>query len=102
MDRKALPGSRQAVVSGRRRDQYVFCAFIFGVASGVELFLAPCLVIAALSCRSAQRRALAIYVTASLCRCVLLLHGRYGPPLFSAEPAQVASLLRSTLTAPPY
>jgi hypothetical protein len=60
-----------------------FCAFIFGVASGVELFLAPCLVIAALSCRAQQRRALGVFLVALL-GAFMLLHGRYGPPLFPA------------------
>jgi hypothetical protein len=68
-----------------------FCAFVFGKASGVEFFLAPCLVIAALSCRARERRALAVYV-AALVGTFMLLHGRYGPPLFQADSAQLAAL----------
>jgi len=68
-----------------------FCAFIFGAASGVEWFLAPCLVIAALSCRATERRALAIFV-ATLAGAFVLLHGRYGTPLFQAGPDQFAAL----------
>jgi hypothetical protein len=67
-----------------------FCAAIFGVASGVEWFLAPCLVIAALSSRATERRALAIFV-AILVGTFILLHGRYGTPLFS-EPDQLVAL----------
>jgi hypothetical protein len=69
-----------------------FCAYIFGVASGVELFLAPCLVIAALSCRAPQRRSLGIFLVALLGD-FLLLHGRYGPPLFSTGPGGFEALL---------
>jgi hypothetical protein len=68
-----------------------FCAAIFGVASGVELFLAPCLVIAALSCRATERRALSAYV-AILVGTFILLHGRYGTPLFLADPDQLVAL----------
>jgi hypothetical protein len=63
-----------------------FCAWVFGEASGVELFLAPCLVIAALSCRGAQRRALALYI-AGVIGGFALLHGRYGAPLYASEQA---------------
>jgi hypothetical protein len=68
-----------------------FCAAIFGAASGVEWFLAPCLVIAALSCRASERRALLAYVAIVL-GAFILLHGRYGAPLFHAEPAQLDAL----------
>ena len=68
-----------------------FCAFVFGEASGVHFFLAPCLVIAALSCRAAERFPLAAYV-AALLAAFILLHGRYGAPLFTPETAQLAAL----------
>lgn len=56
-----------------------FCAYVFGSASGVELFLAPCLVIAALSCRAAERAALVTFV-ATLLGAFLFLHGRFDGP----------------------
>lgn len=68
-----------------------FCAFIFGERSGVEWFLAPCLIIAILSCRVAQSRALALF-TGALLGGFILLHGRYGEPLYSADAAQSAAL----------
>lgn len=68
-----------------------FCGAIFGVASGVEWFLAPCLVIAALSCRATEWRALLVYVVTIL-GIFILLHGRYGVPLLQADPAQLAAL----------
>lgn len=74
----------------------LFCARIFGEESGVLFFLLPCLVIAALSCRQSQWRALVVYilgVTLSL----LLLRGAFGSPLYSSTPEQVAAL--STLNA---
>lgn len=69
-----------------------FCVFIFGEASGVELFLAPCLVIAALSCRASERRALGAFFVALL-GAHLLLHRRYGTPLLSMGPDQYDALL---------
>lgn len=69
-----------------------FCAYVFSARSGVEIFLAPCLVIAALSCRAAERRALAAYLTALL-GAFLLLHGAYPDPLYTASAAQYDALL---------
>lgn len=56
-----------------------FCASIFGAASGVELFLLPCLVIAALSCRRADLPRLGGFATA-LIGAFLFLHGRFAAP----------------------
>lgn len=67
-----------------------FCAYLFGSASGVELFLAPCLVIAALSCRAAERVALGIFV-ATLLAGFLFLHQRFATPI--GDPAQFQTLL---------
>lgn len=61
-----------------------FCAFVFGERSGVEFFLAPCLVIAILSCRKTHIRALAGYA-AVLLGLFMLLHGNYGPPLYPLD-----------------
>jgi hypothetical protein len=69
-----------------------FCAYVFGEASGVELFLAPCLIIAMLSCRASQRRALALYL-AGVFGGFALLHGRYAAPLYRSGQAQYEALL---------
>jgi hypothetical protein len=68
-----------------------FCTAIFGVASGVELFLVPCLIIATLSCRARERRALLACI-AMIVGMFILLHGHYGPALFEVEPARLAAL----------
>jgi hypothetical protein len=64
----------------------VLSAKAFGEASGVELFLAPCLTIAALLFRRAERAVMFALVGLGLAA-YLGLHGRYGPPLhlYSAE-----------------
>jgi hypothetical protein len=66
-----------------------FCGFIFGEASGVEWFLLPCIVIAVLSCRAMERRALFVFSVA-LSGAFAMLHGRYGDPLFQTLTAQAA------------
>lgn len=68
-----------------------FCAFIFGEGSGVEWFLAPCLIIAVLSCRRTDMRALGAYVGALLCL-FMLLHGGYGQPLYPMDATQQEAL----------
>ena len=62
------------------------CAKAFGEASGVELFIAPCLLIAVLSFRSFERIWAAVIVGISAAAS-LALHGRYGEPLhvFTSE-----------------
>ena len=64
----------------------VMCAKLFGEASGVELFLAPCLVIAAMLFRRSERLVMFGLVGLGLLA-YLGLHGRYGAPchLFSGE-----------------
>jgi len=69
-----------------------FCAYVFGAPSGVELFLAPCLVIASLSCREAERRALGAFLVVVLGG-FLLLHGRVATPLLSLQAEQYEALL---------
>lgn len=66
-----------------------FCGFVFGDGSGVEWFLLPCIVIAALSCRASERSAFVGYSIVVL-SAFILLHGRYGEPLFQTESAQTA------------
>jgi hypothetical protein len=68
-----------------------FCSAIFGAASGIEFFLAPCLVIATLSCRAEQRRALLIYVL-MIFGAFILLQGRFDNALFPASAIQLAAL----------
>jgi len=68
-----------------------FCTAIFGVASGVEWFLVPCLIIATLSCRAKERGALLASIV-TIVGTFILLHGRYGAALFKAEPAQLSAL----------
>lgn len=66
-----------------------FCGFVFGAGSGIEWFLLPCLVIAVLSCRLAERAALVAY-SVTLIIAFVLLHGRYGEALFQVQTAQAA------------
>lgn len=68
-----------------------FCTAIFGIASGVELFLVPCMIIAALSCRAGERRALLVCI-AMIVGTFILLHDRYGAAFFQTEPARLAAL----------
>ena len=64
----------------------VFCTKVFGEAAGVELFLAPCVMIAAMLFRRAERVWMLALVGLGLAA-YLGLHGRYGAPLhlYSAE-----------------
>jgi hypothetical protein len=64
----------------------VFCTKVFGEAAGVELFLAPCIMIAAMLFRRSERLVMLALVGLGLAA-YLGLHGRYGAPfhLFSAE-----------------
>jgi len=72
----------------------VMCAKLFGEASGVELFLAPCIMIAAILFRRRER-----LVTLALVGLGFLayvgLHGRYGAPyhlFYGEEYARLLSL----------
>jgi hypothetical protein len=64
----------------------VMCAKLFGEASGVELFLAPCIMIAAMLFRRSERLVMLALVASGLLAYVGL-HGRYGAPyhLYSGE-----------------
>lgn len=71
----------------------ILAAWALGVASGVEAFLAPCVVLAGLLFRPAERPiALALMVVALAA--FVLLHDRYGPPLHPYSPEDYAALLR--------
>jgi hypothetical protein len=72
----------------------VMCAKLFGEASGVELFLAPCIMAAAMLFRRPERLVMLALVGLGLLAYVGL-HGRYGTPyhLYSvAENARLFSL----------
>jgi hypothetical protein len=64
----------------------VMCTKLFGEASGVELFLAPCIMIAAMLFRRSERLVMLTLVGLGLLAYVGL-HGRYGVPyhVFSNE-----------------
>jgi hypothetical protein len=61
-----------------------FCAKIFGQASGVELFLCPCAMIAGMAFRSSERKVM-LGTIGVLFIGFMVLHDRYGAPfhLFS-------------------
>lgn len=67
----------------------VLSAKAFGGASGVELFLAPCVMIAALLFRPSERRWMLALVGFGLAT-YLGLHGRYGVPLHLYSPDEYA------------
>jgi hypothetical protein len=64
----------------------VMCAKLFGEASGVELFLAPCVMIASMLFRRSERLVMLALVGLGLLA-YIGLHGRYGAPYhrYSAE-----------------
>jgi hypothetical protein len=63
------------------------CAKTFGQASGVELFLCPCAMIAAMTFRAEERRIL-LSVTGALFVAFVTLHDRYGAPLHRFTPEE--------------
>jgi hypothetical protein len=72
----------------------LLCAKLFGVASGVEIFLLPCAVLALLIFRPHERW-IAAYPLAGVCfLAYFLLHEAYGAPLHLYTPAEYAALLR--------
>jgi hypothetical protein len=70
----------------------LLCAKLFGAASGVELFLAPCLMIAAMLFRRSERAAMLVVV--ALVLLPVLVPGAYGAPVQPLAPEAYASLLR--------
>lgn len=82
----------------------VLCTKLLGVASGAELFLVPCMMVAALLFRRSERYVMLTLVVLSLLA-YLGLHGRYGAPLHLYSPDEYASFVRlnavsvGTLTA---
>ncbi len=76
----------------------VLCAKLFGVASGVELFLAPCVVLAGLLFRP-RERLVGLALAGVGIAAFLVLHDRYGAPLHLYTPAQYETLLRLNATS---
>ena len=80
------------------------CAQAFGVASGVEVFLIPCVALALLLFR--PHEALFAYVISGIgLGAYILLHGRYGAPAYPYGAAEYEAFVRlnfmsaATLTA---
>jgi len=71
----------------------LLCAELFGVESGVEIFLIPCAVLALLIFRPAER-ALSFVLAGSCFAAFLLFHGHYGEPIVSYNADQYAALVR--------
>lgn len=85
--------TRKSVAAGRAllpvagAANTLFCAKLFGQASGVEIFLAPCLIIAILSFRRAEKW-WAIGACALVIAPFLALHDRYSAPARLFTPAE--------------
>ena len=82
----------------------IFCAKLFGVESGVELFLLPCVAIAMLSFRRSER--IAAFALVGLAFLIFMeSQGHYGRAIFPDTPEAYARFLRlnafsvGTLTA---
>jgi hypothetical protein len=69
-----------------------FCAKIFGQASGVELFLCPCAMIAGMAFRAAECRAM-LAVIGLVFVVFIALHDRYGAPLHLFSQVEYARFL---------
>ncbi len=71
----------------------VFCAKVFGAASGVELFLAPCALIGAMSFHKSELR-WAVATAALPIAAFFTLHGEYGAPLRAFSSMEYAAFRR--------
>jgi hypothetical protein len=71
----------------------VLCGKLFGVDSGVELFLAPCLMLAVLSF-TRREWPIMLALSAVVYLAFLGLHDRYGAPLHLYTPEEYAHFLR--------
>jgi hypothetical protein len=69
-------------------------AKVFGVASGVEIFLVPCAVLALLIFRPHERWIAALPLVGVCFLAYFVLHGAYGAPFHLYSEAQYAALLR--------
>jgi hypothetical protein len=70
----------------------LFCAKIFGQASGVELFLCPCAMIAGMALRANERKSM-LAILGLAFGGFLALHNRYGAPLHLFSDAEYARFL---------
>ena len=86
------PASGRALLPLAGIGNTIFCAKIFGDASGVELFLAPCVCIAALTFRWRERWWM-LGVIAIAWTAFAGLHGRLGDPMGVFSATQYASFL---------
>jgi hypothetical protein len=84
------PGAGKALLPLTGIGNTFLCAKAFGEASTVELFLLPCVIIAAMSFRR-DERSWAIGVIAVAVVGFLALHGRYGAPLHVFSKDEYAS-----------
>lgn len=69
-------------------------AKVFGVASGVEIFLVPCAVLALLIFRPHERWVAAFPLAGACFLAYFVLHGAYGAPFHLYSEAQYGALLR--------
>ncbi|AVT78109.1 hypothetical protein RPPS3_40470 [Rhodopseudomonas palustris] len=69
----------------------IFCTWLLGVPSGVELFLLPCAMLASVLFRPSERL-LMLPLSGVPVAAYLFLHDRYAPPPHSYQPAEYAGL----------
>lgn len=94
--RNALAGRALLVLAGIGNT--ILCAKVFGTASGVEVFLIPCLALALLLFRPTERL-VAWSLGALALGAYLLLHDRYGAPLHLYDAAEQSALARLNFTS---
>jgi len=76
----------------------IWCAKLFGTAAGMELFLLPCIVLAALLFRPRERR-LGLLIIALAIAPVLVPAASYGIPIFPLSPGQASHLTSLNLVS---
>jgi len=86
----ARAGRALVVIAGAANT--FICAKAFGPQSAVELFLAPCAMVAALAFRRSEAGVAGLLLGAGFAA-FALLHSRYGAPLLSLTPAQTDALV---------
>lgn len=88
--RNSVAGRMLMVIAGAANT--FICAKIFGQATAVELFLAPCAMIAALAFRRSEYWASLVLLAAGFAL-FAILQGRYGAPWVHLSEAQVQSFV---------
>jgi hypothetical protein len=76
----------------------VLSAKVFGVASGVEMFFIPCVLIGIVTFR-ADERLIGLAIAGLAFFAFTLLHGRYGSPVHVYTPEQYASFIKLNATS---